>query len=305
MIILSDDVENKSFPIVNSALIAANVAVFAWVLGCGFGNHQAVVDEWGTVPARFILNHGVHDFTAIGTSMFMHGGWMHLLGNMWILFLFGDNVEDRLGHCGYLIFYLTCGLFADLLHIFAYPFSAVPCIGASGAIAGVMGAYIAMHPSARCKTWFGDDAFFFAFRTYQVPAYFIIGGWFALQVLCQAYLPEGSSNVAFCAHIGGFLAGIGLLTFLNYKQYDQSPEGGTPGWDRGICAIAFATFLCMSYMMINNYLKTEVHAATTAPAQVKPVAASGKTHKMHKVQTAQKSKSSKKQTARKSINDRA
>lgn len=298
MIILSDDVENTSFPIINTTLIVVNMAVFVWVLGCGFGNQQSVVNEWGTVPARFILNHGVHDFAAIGASMFMHGGWPHLLGNMWILFLFGDNVEDRLGHCGYLFFYITCGLFADLLHIFAYPSSVVPCIGASGAIAGVMGAYIAMHPSATCKTWFGDNWLILGFRTYQVPAFFIIGGWFALQVLCQAYLAEGTSSVAFCAHIGGFLAGIGLLTFLNYNQYDRSPDGGTPGWGRGICAIAFASFLWLSYMMVGNIIKSDTRSASTqttgttgttsatAP-KAKPVAKSSKV-KAHKGQNRRK-----------------
>jgi membrane associated rhomboid family serine protease len=145
--------------------------------------------EWGTVPARFLIHHNLHDFQAIGTSMFLHSSVLHLLGNMWILFLFGDNVEERLGHCTYLAFYVCCGLFADLLHIVSDPTSIIPAVGASGAIAGVMGAYIAMHPDAKCKTWWGDDWFFLAFKTYQVPAVFIASMWLALQFLIGALVP--------------------------------------------------------------------------------------------------------------------
>ncbi len=214
MLILGDDAETSSVPTVNTLLIVINALVFLWCAFC-VSNMSEFFGSWGTVPTRFISQHDLHDFTAIVTSMFLHGGFLHLLGNMWALFIFGDNVEDRLGHLTYLLFYLACGFAADLAHVFANAGSPVPCVGASGAIAGVMGAYLLLHPHAKCKTWWGDYSMIFAFRTYEVPAYIIILGWFVIQIFMSTFIPVEASNVAFGAHIGGFAAGMLLLGFLN------------------------------------------------------------------------------------------
>lgn len=251
MLILSDDVENNGFPIVNFMLILINFVVFVWVLGQG-SQIAPLYSEWGTVPARFVGNHNLHDFLAIGSSMFLHAGVLHLLGNMWILFLFGDNVEDRLGSFTYLVFYICCGLFADLLHVLSDPTSMVPAVGASGAIAGVMGAYIAMHPDAKCKTWWGDDFFFLSLRTYQIPALIVCGTWFLLQFVVGAMLPAQISGVAVWAHVGGFLAGIGLLTFIRYEHYQ-----GVPGWGRGATISALAMFIALANYMFSDYSKAQ------------------------------------------------
>ena len=215
MLILSDDLENHRFPIINSLLIIANCRIFVLLLNAP----DSFYLEWGVVPSRFVLQHDWHELLSSVSSMFLHGGWMHLLGTMWALYLFGDNVEDRLGHFTYLLFYLACGFFADIVQILSDPYSTIPTIGASGAIAGVMGAYIAMHPTANCNTWWGDDSLWFAFRTFKIPAVLVIFGWFVLQVFSGMFMDTSVSGVAFYAHIGGFLAGLALLTFIRHEAY--------------------------------------------------------------------------------------
>ena len=151
MLPLKDTVPARSFPAVNWLLIAANVVLFLVELSLGPAA-EALTDTLGVVPARLLANPTPGQLATLVTSMFLHGGWLHLLGNMLALYIFGDNIEDRLGHGGYLIFYLVCGLAAGLTHVLFNPISPVPSIGASGAISGVMGAYFLLFPTARVIT---------------------------------------------------------------------------------------------------------------------------------------------------------
>ena len=208
-------------PVVTVALIAANALMFFYELSLGerlegflmssafvpaqmFDGGVVTVDEWGPGLKSALL------------SMFLHGGWMHFLGNMLFLWVFGDNIEDRLGHVKYLIFYILAGYAATFAHAFAGPQSAIPAIGASGAIAGVLGAYLVLHPMARIVTvvWI-----LFFIRFVQIPAIVYLPIWF----LIQAYsgyasialaTPEDAGGVAWFAHIGGFIAGPLLLLVL-------------------------------------------------------------------------------------------
>ncbi|HEY9712266.1 MAG TPA: rhomboid family intramembrane serine protease [Chroococcales cyanobacterium] len=220
MIILSDDVETRTVPTVNSLLIISNLLIFFWMVVTVGLHNSSFIWLHGTVPARFIAVHDLTQFTCVLTSMFLHGGFLHVLGNMWMLYLFGDNVEDQLGHFNYLLFYLTCGFFADLGHIFSNADSVLPTIGASGAIAGVMGAYLVLHPTATCKTWWGDENLLFAFRTYRVPASLIIVGWFVLQIFVGLILPPEVSGIAFQAHVAGFTCGMLLLLVFDRDRHD-------------------------------------------------------------------------------------
>lgn len=222
-------------PIVTYALIAINVLVWVGIQGvgiepalaksiCNFGLVSG--DLLGRIPegsgirltptlaCRF---DGSPDLHTLITSMFMHGGWLHLIGNMWFLWIFGDNVENSLGRYRFLFFYLACGLAASMAQIATDLSSVVPMVGASGAIGGVMGAYIVLHPRTRVKSLL---FLLFFVTVIEVPAVLILGIWFVTQLLSG--LPElGSVNkggVAFWAHIGGFAAGAGLVLLLKPKQ---------------------------------------------------------------------------------------
>ncbi len=274
VLILGDDVENNDFPLVNNLLIMTNVVIFVCMLS------SAVIEQtyntWGVVPARFLAQHDAQQVLTMLSSMFLHGGWMHLIGNMWVLWLFGDNVEDRLGHFQYLLFYFACGMFADVVQILSDPSSAVPSVGASGAIAGVMAAYIALHPDARCKTWFGDDSLFFAFRTYKVPAVFIIFGWFALQIFSASFMNSNVEGIAFFAHIGGFLAGLALLCVFRYNEYKASDgkAGGNNVAVLGLTAVICSTMLLLHFLMpanLNKFPKPQaVQAQPAKPEAEQP-----------------------------------
>src|SRR5512146_748398 len=202
-----DDSTRRTFPIVTYGLIALNVLIFLVELGGG----DAFITHWSFVPGRFAANPGT-EFLTIFSSMFMHAGWIHLLGNMLYLFIFGDNVEDRLGHLKYLVFYLLCGVIATLSQYMFNLGSDIPNLGASGAIAGVLGAYIVMFPGERIRVLMG-------YAVVRMPALVVIGFWIVLQFLSSLSTFTASSQtgsaggVAYFAHIGGFLAGI-LLTFL-------------------------------------------------------------------------------------------
>ena len=201
---LRDDNPTFRVPYATYGLIAANVAT--WVLLQGFGTEPALsasVLGLGLVPATATWHNVV-------TSMFLHGGWLHLIGNMWFLWIFGNNVEDSTGRLRFLLFYLLCGTAAALAQSFASPHSPVPMVGASGAISGVMGAYILLYPRVRVHMLIFLGIFI---TRITVPAYFMLGYWFLLQILggLVGYAEEG--GVAFIAHAGGFLAGM-LLIFL-------------------------------------------------------------------------------------------
>jgi membrane associated rhomboid family serine protease len=206
---LWDSEKSESRPVVTICLIVVNVLAFFYQISLdGFSLHQFLM-HFGTVPRDF-------EFLDLLTSMFLHGGWMHLLGNMWFLWVFGDNIEDILGRWNYLGFYLLCGAAGGILHVWSAPNSPLPAIGASGAISGVMGAYLVKFPKSRIHTLL----FFIIFvTTIEVPAILMIGYWFAVQLfsgfgsLAQASAAKGGGTAWF-AHVGGFVAGVVLIKLL-------------------------------------------------------------------------------------------
>jgi len=214
MIPLRDNIPSSRPPYVNYALIGINVLIFLWEKS--YGAHlQEIIQFLGFVPGRFLSLLGQGSVTLavvpIFTSMFMHAGWLHLIGNMWTLFIFGDNVEDTLGRGSYLVFYLVSGV-ASLIIYFLFSFhSRLPLVGASGAIAGVMGAYFSLFPGARVLTLV---PIFIIFTVIELPAYLFLGFWFVLQFFQGAFSVvgfAGGGGVAWWAHVGGFLAGMGLI----------------------------------------------------------------------------------------------
>ena len=199
-----DDTSRRTVPLVTYALIALNILFFLIEQGGG----DAFVGRWAFVPRRFLANPS-GDLATLFTSMFMHAGWLHLGGNMLYLWIFGDNVEDRFGHGKFTIFYLLCGLAATGAQLAFSLGSHVPNLGASGAIAGVLGAYILMFPQGSVRVLQGQ-------RVVQVPALIVIGLWIALQLFSgfgSVASSAQSGGVAYMAHIGGFLAGV-MLTFV-------------------------------------------------------------------------------------------
>lgn len=199
-----DDSARRSVPLVTYALIALNVLLFLVELGGG----DPFIEKWSFVPTRFLANPGA-DFLTIFTSMFMHAGWVHLGGNMLYLWIFGDNVEDAFGHLKYLIFYLLCGIAATFAQLAFNTGSNIPNLGASGAIAGVLGSYILMFPREQVKVLLGNSVS-------QVSALIVIGFWIVLQFfsgVASIASTTDTGGVAFMAHIGGFIAGF-VLTFL-------------------------------------------------------------------------------------------
>ena len=199
-----DDSARRSFPIVTYALIALNVLFFFVELSGG----DAFIGKWAFIPTRFLAN-PFGDFMTLFTSMFMHAGWLHLGSNMLYLWIFGDNVEDRFGHIMFLIFYLLCGLAATFAQLAISTGSDVPNLGASGAIAGVLGAYILLFPQGKVRVMQGQQVI-------QVPALIVIGIWIVLQFFVyfgSIANTAQTGGVAYMAHIGGFITGFGL-TFL-------------------------------------------------------------------------------------------
>ena len=199
-----DDTSRRTVPLVTYALVALNVLFFFVEQSGG----DAFIEKWAFVPARFLANPS-GDSPTILTSMFMHAGWLHLGGNMLYLWIFGDNVEDRFGHLKFTIFYLLCGLAATFAQLAFSLGSHVPNLGASGAIAGVLGAYILLFPQGRVRVLQGQQVI-------QMPALIVIGIWIALQFFSgigSIANTAQTGGVAYMAHIGGFLAGF-VLTFL-------------------------------------------------------------------------------------------
>jgi membrane associated rhomboid family serine protease len=205
MIPLRDTQRSVSAPVVTILLIAVNFAVFFYELSLDPFSRNHLILTYGVIPDR------LHASSLI-TSMFLHGGWLHVIGNMWFLWIFGDNIEDTLGHGKYLLFYLLCGVAAALSHVALNPDSRVPTIGASGAIAGVMGAYLVKFPRARILTLV---PIFFFFTLYELPAALVLAFWFILQIFSGvgsvAYSQLSEGGVAWFAHIGGFLTGVLLI----------------------------------------------------------------------------------------------
>jgi len=199
-----DDSARRTVPVVTYALIALNVLVFFLELNGG----EPFIERWSVVPRRLTQNPG-GDFITIFTSMFMHGGWLHLAGNMLYLWIFGDNVEDRFGHAKFTLFYLICGIAATLAQVAISAGSNIPNLGASGAIAGVLGAYLILFPRGSVRVLMGRGVV-------PMPALMVIGLWIVLQFINGVGSITQSAEtggVAYMAHIGGFVAGL-ALTFL-------------------------------------------------------------------------------------------
>lgn len=218
---LKDDNPAALPPWVTVALIAACVLVFFWQLSLGQAQ-QAAVFAFGTVPAVLFglaelppeLRVIPAELTLV-TSMFMHGGWMHIIGNMLYLWIFGNNVEDAMGHLRFIVFYLVCGLAAVLAHALPGPESTVPMIGASGAISGVLGAYLLLYPHARVLV---AIPFGFIIQTFYLPAVAVLGLWFVIQLLNSATTATEGGGVAWGAHIGGFVAGMLLVPLFKHRH---------------------------------------------------------------------------------------
>ncbi|MBI2758706.1 MAG: rhomboid family intramembrane serine protease [Chloroflexi bacterium] len=207
MIPLYDTLRSRKVPIVNWFLIALNVLVFLYEFQLGPSALESFIGRWGLVPARLFARPETAWIT-IFTSMFMQGGWFHILSNMWVLFIFGDNIEDRMGGGRYLIFYLLSGVAAALMQSYLLQASNVPMIGASGAIAGVLGAYLISFPRARVASLV---PIFFIFTIIEIPAMIFLLFWFVSQLFSGFLALQGSgggSGIAWWAHIGGFVFGM-------------------------------------------------------------------------------------------------
>lgn len=211
----ADDNKVRHFPIVNMLLMIINVAVFLYEMQLAqAGRLEPALMQWAVVPRDLVHHLGQEQLLDLLRTMFLHGGWLHLLSNMLFLYIFGDNVEDRLGPIRYLLLFLASGVAASLAQVFLTPASGAPLIGASGAIAGVLGAYGILYPNTSVRTLFW---FIFILTTIRIPAILLLGGWFILQFVRVYYESHGAmagDGVAYAAHVGGFIAGVVLILFL-------------------------------------------------------------------------------------------
>lgn len=228
MIPLHDDIPSRRRPIVTWLLILANVLAFSYELTLGPGALEAFFYTWAVIPQEVTAawrslwggRVDLEAFVPVFTAMFLHGGWLHIGSNMLYLWIFGDNVEDRLGHWGFLVFYLVAGVAATALQVGLNPASTVPNLGASGAIAGVLGAYLLLYPDARVLTLVFLGVFL---TTIRISALWLLGIWFALQAL-RGFAEIGSADgggVAWWAHVGGFVVGMivgGILRLFTPKR---------------------------------------------------------------------------------------
>jgi membrane associated rhomboid family serine protease len=221
---LRDDNPSRTTPVVTRALIAANVIAFVLELGMG-PELASLITVWGLVPMRVAAVFSGTESAApvlatFLSSMFLHGGWVHLIGNMWYLWIFGDNVEDHFGHAGFLAFYLACGAASAALHVFIAPWSPIPTVGASGAIAGVLGAYALLYPRARVLTLV---PIVFFIQIVSLPALLVLGFWFVVQFFSGTLAlggGGGGGGVAWWAHIGGFVFGM-LVVLVTGRRHDS------------------------------------------------------------------------------------
>jgi len=216
---LKDTQPSYTRPVVTIGLIAVNLLVFLFEFSLDPQTRNALIESFGLVPDQFA-------WTNVFTSMFLHGGWMHVLGNMWFLWIFGDNIEDLLGHGKFLLFYLACGVAAAVAQVFVNRGSMVPMVGASGAIAGVMGAYLIKFPRSRVVTL----VFFIFITVIEIPAPVMLVYWFVIQFFsgvgsfARTHISEGGGT-AFFAHVGGFLAGMLLAKILSPdRRYIRQSE---------------------------------------------------------------------------------
>lgn len=231
MLPISDHNPRRTVPVINYALIILNILAFVWELSLG-RNLEPALFQIAFIPARFWQpGYYLSDLLTIFFSMFLHGGFLHIGSNMLYLAIFGDNVEDRLGHTKYLVFYFLCGILATLAHAFFSPASRLPSIGASGAIAGVLGAYLILYPRAQVTTVI---PIFFFITVREIPAVIILGLWFVLQLFTGIGSlgvtdAQNTGGVAYFAHIGGFVAGV-VLIFLMGGTRARRRQPPPPWW---------------------------------------------------------------------------
>ena len=221
MIPFKDDIPSRTYPLVTILLIGVNLLVFLYELSIPESQLAGFFELNGLVPSRIKeigvqpLSTGLAVIRGTLFSMFLHAGWLHLIGNMWYLWIFGDNIEDRMGHLRFLGFYVLCGIVASLTHVAFHSESSVPTIGASGAVAGVLGAYLISYPFARILTVI---PFIIVWPVVQLPAIVVLGFWFAVQIVNGTMGLGGNgaagAGIAWWSHIGGFLAGLVLVRFL-------------------------------------------------------------------------------------------
>lgn len=231
MIPLRDTIPTREFPLATWLIIILNSAVFFIEISLPEKTLTALFYHFGVVPARYsdplwAVSHGLTqgNYLPFLTNMFLHGGWIHFISNMWTLYLFGDNVEDRMGHVRFFVFYILSGFAASLTHYFFNMNSTVPAIGASGAIAGVMGAYFVLFPHSRVITFI---PILFIPYFIEIPAFVYLWVWFVSQLFSGTFsllAPETGGGIAWWAHIGGFVAGILMLAFFrkrrsSYRRY--------------------------------------------------------------------------------------
>jgi membrane associated rhomboid family serine protease len=219
---ISDDNPRLRPPIVTWCIIGACVLVFLWQASLGEERGQIAVYQLGMIPARLFGQAelrpelaAVPAWSTVLTSMFMHGGWLHLGLNMLFLWIFGDNVEDSMGHLRYAVFYLVCGIAAAMTQALINPDSTIPMVGASGAISGVLGAYLLLHPYATVRVLIVIIVFV---TIVYVPAVFVLGLWFLTQIVSATFQQTDGPGVAFWAHIGGFVAGMALVPVFKQKN---------------------------------------------------------------------------------------
>ncbi len=217
---IRDHNPSETQPVVTITLIVLNVVIFLSYATL-FTDENALrqfFDQWAMIPGKITAGQAYH---TVITSMFMHASFMHLAGNMLFLWIFGDNLEDAMGHVGFLLFYLACGILAALAQIIAAPLSDIPTVGASGAIAGVMGGYLLLFPKARVDVMF---VFVIFFQVISVPAWYMLGIWFVIQLVSGVGVDMSAGGVAYWAHAGGFLAGA-LLVLPVWRR-----RGGQEYW---------------------------------------------------------------------------
>ncbi|MFC1662147.1 rhomboid family intramembrane serine protease [Gemmatimonadota bacterium] len=242
---LRDDNPTATFPLASVMVMGACALVWVWLQGAGFSPDTLAgsVCVFGTIPAELTGGLQAAGYPRAGpcpvggltwltllTSMFLHGSWLHLVGNLWFLWIFGNNIEDSMGHLRFLVFYILTGLVATGVHVVSAPASVLPMVGASGAISGIMGAYLLLYPRARVHTLF---IIILYIRVFPVPAWFFLGYWFLLQLAWSSLQAPGSGGgVAFWAHIGGFLAGLALVKLFQNREVVAARRSGLQ-LDRG------------------------------------------------------------------------
>ena len=224
---LKDNIPTKNFPTVNIGLIVINVVFFIYQVSYGHRVDQLIM-AFGFIPARFLEQQAENflnpaRFLPVFSSMFLHGNLLHLISNMWMLWIFGDNVEDCMGHGRYLLFFLLCGIASVAVQAVFSPGSMVPMIGASGAISGVLGAYFLTYPQARVLTLVPIIIFIYLI---ELPAYFFLGFWFIMQFIQGSVhsldsAAAGTGGIAWWAHVGGFVAGVLLLGVFRHKDWQR------------------------------------------------------------------------------------